>query len=188
MDLTVKAYAHTLEESIGCFLSSVSGFSNVFIICLGKECEKLSWKKLISSSSVFICVLFVCLFLYRWLRRLLLIHFQIPAEVQKECVYTRNGKTLIVHYRTLSFFAFRFKKNENSLFFAFSSTKSLSNLFASLRYCIVLRKTSSLRFANLIFGNNYVCFASPDSQFNINHLRFAPLIWFLAITKFASLR
>ncbi len=40
----------------------------------------------------------------------LLIHFQIPGEVQKECVYTRNGKTLIVHYRTFSFFAFRFLK------------------------------------------------------------------------------
>ncbi len=50
-----------------------------------------------------------------------------------------NGKTSKVHYRTLSFFAFRFKKNENSLFFVFSSTKSLSNLFASLRYCIVLK-------------------------------------------------
>ncbi len=44
----------------------------------------------------------------------------------------RNGKTSLVHYRTLSFFAFSYFLNENSLFFAFSSTKSLSQLFASL--------------------------------------------------------
>jgi hypothetical protein len=49
-------------------------------------------------------------------------------------VFTRNGKTSLVHYRTLSFLAFSFFfLNENSLFFAFSSSKSLSNLFASLR-------------------------------------------------------
>jgi hypothetical protein len=54
-------------------------------------------------------------------------------------VFSRNGKTSVVHYRTLSFFAFRFlpfvfQKNESSLFFVILSTKSLSNLFASLRY------------------------------------------------------
>jgi hypothetical protein len=59
VDLTVKAYAHTLEESIGYFFSSASGFSNVFIICIGKEFKKLSRNKLISSSRVFICVCIV---------------------------------------------------------------------------------------------------------------------------------
>ena len=147
MDLTVKAYAHTLEESIGYFLSSVSGFSNVFIICLCKECEKLSWKKLISSSHEFIFVLFVCLFLYRWLRRLLLIHFQIPAEVQKECVYTRNGKTLIVHYRTLSFFAFWFKKETKIRFFCLFKHKITieSVRFASILYSFKKNQFASLR-------------------------------------------
>jgi hypothetical protein len=42
VDLTVKAYAHTQKESIGYFFSSVSGFSNVLIFCIGKECTKLS--------------------------------------------------------------------------------------------------------------------------------------------------
>jgi hypothetical protein len=47
---------------------------------------------------------------------------------------TSNGKTSIVYYQTLSFFALRLKKNQSSLFFVFLNTKSLSNLFASLRY------------------------------------------------------
>ncbi len=56
-------------------------------------------------------------------------------------VYTggSNGKTLLVHYRTLSFFDFRYKKTKVRFFFVISSTKSLSNLFASLRYCNVLK-------------------------------------------------
>ncbi len=41
-------------------------------------------------------------------------------------VFTRNGKTSLVHYRTLSFFAFGYFLN------AFSSTKPLLNLFALL--------------------------------------------------------
>ncbi len=47
-----------------------------------------------------------------------------------------NGKTSIVHYRTLLFFAIRFfYKTKVRFFFVILSTKSLSNLFASLRYC-----------------------------------------------------
>jgi len=45
-----------------------------------------------------------------------------------------------------------------------------------------------LRFANLIFGNNYVRFASLDSQFNIKLLRFASIYKFFNINKFSSLR
>ncbi len=42
--------------------------------------------------------------------------------------------------------------------------------------------------ANLIFGNKYVRFASLDSQFNINLLRFASIFKFFKINMFASLR
>ncbi len=82
----------------------------------------------------------------------------------------------------------RVKKNESSLFFVFLNAKSLSNLFASLRYFQFLKSTNSLRFANLIFGNNYVRFASLDSQVNVNFLRFASIYKFLNINMFASLR
>jgi hypothetical protein len=92
----------------------------------------------------------------------------------------RNGKTLIVYYQTLSFFACHSKKPK-VLFFVFLSTKSLSNLFTSLRYCQVSKETSALRFANLFFGYNFVSFASLDSQFNINLLRFASIFKFFNI-------
>ncbi len=75
-------------------------------------------------------------------------------------VFTRNGKTSLVHYQTLSFFAFIFFLNENSLFSPFQ----LQNHYG----------TCSLRFANLIFGNNYIRFASLYSQ--------------LILTTFAYLR
>ncbi len=83
---------------------------------------------------------------------------------------------------------FVIKKNESSLFFVFLNTKSLSNLFASLRYCQFLKSTNSLRFAYLIFGNNYARFASLDSQVNVNFLRFASIFKFLNINMFASLQ
>ncbi len=34
------------------------------------------------------------------------------------CTWTSNGKTSLVHYRTLSFFAFRFKKKTKARFFS----------------------------------------------------------------------
>ncbi len=74
-----------------------------------------------------------------------------------------NGKSSIVYYRTLLFTFF---------FFVFLNAKSLSSLCAALRYCQFLKSTNSLRFANLIFGNNYVRLASLDSQVNVNFLRF----------------
>ncbi len=40
----------------------------------------------------------------------------------------------------------------------------------------------------MIFGNKYVRFASLDSQFNINLLRFASIFKFFKIKMFASLR
>ncbi len=81
-----------------------------------------------------------------------------------------NGKTSLVHYRTLSFFAFRLKKNESSIIFVISSTKSLANLFASLQYCKPVR------------------FASLDSHFNINLLRFASIFKIFNMNIFAPLR
>ncbi len=50
-----------------------------------------------------------------------------------------NGKTSLVHIEHFRFLPFVFIKNESSLFFVISSTKSLSNLFASLRYYKVLK-------------------------------------------------
>jgi len=58
----------------------------------------------------------------------------------------------IEHFRFLSFI--KKKKTKVRFFFVFLSTKSLSNMFASLWYWQVLKWTSLLRFANLIFGNN----------------------------------
>ncbi len=106
-----------------------------------------------------------------------------------------NGKTSLVHYRTHSFFAFRLKKKWKFAFFLISSTKSLSNLFASLRYWQSFKINqfaslpfASLRFANLIFCNKYGRFASLDLQFNINYLRFASIFKFFNINMFTSLR
>jgi hypothetical protein len=45
-----------------------------------------------------------------------------------------NGKTSIVHYRTLSFLPF-VKKKRKLAFFVISRAKSISNLFASLQFC-----------------------------------------------------
>jgi hypothetical protein len=45
-----------------------------------------------------------------------------------------NGKTSIVIIKHFRFCTFVLKKNESSLFFVILSTKSQSNLFASLRY------------------------------------------------------
>ncbi len=66
------------------------------------------------------------------------------------------------------------KKNESSHFFVFLSTKALSNLLTSLRYFPSFKINQFTSLANLIFGNNYVCFASLDSH--------------LILTYFASLR
>ncbi len=69
----------------------------------------------------------------------------------------------------------------------------ISTTFASLRFLSSILKTCLLCFANLIFGNNYVrfaslCFASLDSQFYINLLRFASISKFFHINMFALLR
>ncbi len=67
------------------------------------------------------------------------------------------------------------KKNESSLFFLISNAKSLSNLFASLRYWYSFIRNQFASLANMIFCNNYVRFASLDLHFNINYLRFASI-------------
>jgi hypothetical protein len=56
--------------------------------------------------------------------------------------------------------------------------------FASILYSFKINKFASLRFANLIFGNNCVGFASLDSQLNINHIRFALIFKFFNINMF----
>ncbi len=93
--------------------------------------------------------------------------FLVPMAVYKkraavtQCLWllTRNGKTLIVYYQTLSFFALRLKKWKFT-FFVFLNTNHY-------RIC-------SFRFDIVNFLNK------PK--------RFASLIWFLEITMFASLR
>jgi hypothetical protein len=108
--------------------------------------------------------------------------------------FTMNGKTSLVHYRTLWFFAFSYFLNE--IWFlattTFVSLRYIQSLilttFASLRFLSSILKTCLLHFANLIFGNNYVRFASLDSQFYINLLRFASISKFFHINMFASLR
>jgi hypothetical protein len=69
-----------------------------------------------------------------------------------------------------------------------SACASGPDAYASLRYCQFLKSTNSLHFANLVFGNNYVRFASLDSQVNVNFLRFASIFKFLTINMFASLQ
>ena len=46
------------------------------------------------------------------------VHFTTTNSKLNYGLLTSNGKTSIVHYRTLSFFAFRFKKKTNVRFFS----------------------------------------------------------------------
>jgi hypothetical protein len=77
------------------------------------------------------------------------------------CVHASNGKTSIVRYRTLSFFAFRFLKKR---------------MFAFFRDFKCKISIEPVRFASILV------------HVSNKPVRFASLIWFFAITTFASLR
>ncbi len=101
---------------------------------------------------------------------------------------TSNGKTLIVCYRTLSFFALRLKKKLKFVFFRFFKYKITIEpvRFAPLFKFFNIK--CSLRFEKFFSTIEHVRFASLDSQFNIILLRFASIFKFLHINMFASLR
>jgi hypothetical protein len=87
-----------------------------------------------------------------------------------------NGKTSTVHYRTLWFFAIRFKKKTKVCFFRDFKYKIT---IEPVRFASILLSFNINQFAsNLIFCNNYVRFASLDLRFNINYFRFASIFKF----------
>ena len=75
-------------------------------------------------------------------------------------VQASNGKTSLVHYRTLSFFVFRFKKKRKFAFFRdFKNKITIEPVrFASILLSFKINQFAS--FAYWIFCNNYVRFAS----------------------------
>jgi hypothetical protein len=61
-------------------------------------------------------------------------------------VCASNGKTSLVQYRTLSFFAFRFKKNESSFFYGFKYKITFEPVrFASILLSFKIDQFASLR-------------------------------------------
>jgi hypothetical protein len=103
---------------------------------------------------------------------------KLKSVTSQQTLVSSNGKTSLVHYRTLSFFAFCLKKKRKFTFFRdFMNKINIEPVpFASILLSFKINQFASLRFALLI------------GFFAIT--TFAPLrkIYSLILTTFASLR